>query len=244
MTASELVEFWSQCPLDKPPYQHPCDELPTGSILKDVRCYADYADAFNKRQLSDTAFHLHLLPQPYHGDLENARLIILLTNPGFHASDYVAEEEYPEFKQAIVKTIRQEVFSHMFLDPKWAWTSGFSWWERKLRKVVQRIASDRFKGSYPEALAQVAQSVACLELVPYHSMSFRGTTGLTSTAAARKFAQEASKDRKVIVPRSVKAWGLGNGPNVIAYDPNQARGASLGPTSLAGREILALYGLK
>ena len=61
---------------------------------------------------------MSLLPQPHHGDLENAEVFILLKNPGFHASDYLAEETDSELRQSIIGTIRQEVRSHMFLNPK------------------------------------------------------------------------------------------------------------------------------
>lgn len=246
MNASELTKFWDQCPLDKSPYQHPCDMLDSGSIQQDVGCYADYVSAFKESRLDDTKFHLGLLPQPYHGDLENAEAIILLKNPGFHASDYIAEEGFPEFRKSIVKTIRQRMGSHMFLDPNWAWTSGFTWWESKLRKVGRCIADHKFNGDYPKALACLSRRVACLELVPYHSVSFgtsRKLTQIPSANAARRFAQQASEDRKVIVPRAVKDWDIGCGKHVITYDANQARSASLGPDSLGGRAILELYGL-
>ena len=47
----------------------------------------------------------------------------------------------------------------------------------------------------------------------------------------------------MVVTRAVTDWGLESGPNVIAYSPRQARGASLGPDSPGGRAILECYGL-
>ena len=245
MTAKELTQFWRACRLEreKPPYRHPDDHLARNRIQQGVESYADYVDAFNGCRVSDTNFHLSLLPQPYHGDLENAEVFVLLKNPGFHASDYLAEETDTEFRQSIVGTIRQDVRTHMFLNPKWAWTSGFTWWESKLRKVAQLVAGHWFDGDYPEALADLARRVACLELVPYHSKSFRGTTDIASANAVRRFAEQASRDRKIVITRAVKEWGLESGPNVIEYGREQARGASLGPDSPGGRAILECYGL-
>ena len=180
-------------------------------IQQGVNCYADYVRALKENRLCRTALHLSLLPQPYHGDLENAEVIILLKNPGLHASDYFAEENEPEFRRSVVGTIRQEMRSHIFFDPKWAWTSGFTWWESKLRQVGLRIAHEKFNGNYSRALADLARRIACLELVPYHSASFSGTTQIASAKAVRKFAQEASRERTIVVTRAVKDWDVGVG---------------------------------
>ncbi|ODR88489.1 hypothetical protein A8M32_26190 [Sinorhizobium alkalisoli] len=83
-------------------------------------------------------------------------------------------------------SIRQERRNHLFLDPKWAWTSGFVWWENKLRDVARVIASERFNGHYGRALADLSfiewyaeegkrllsRRVAAIELVLYHSFRF------------------------------------------------------------------------
>ena len=241
MTAKELTQFWRACGLEAPPYRHQDDCLASKRIQQGVASFADYVRAFKERRLSPTALHLCLLPQPYHGDLENAAVIVLLTNPGLHASDYFAEDIDPEFRQSIIGTIRQEMRSHMFLDPKWAWTSGFTWWEKKLRGVAQIVAREKFRGDYSRRLLTFPRRVACLELVPYHSASYRRAAELASTKAVRRFAQEASRDRTIVVTRAVKDWGIKKGPNVISYGAKQARGASLGPNSLGGRAILASY---
>lgn len=133
----------------------------------------------------------------------------------------------------------------MFLDPKWAWTSGFTWWEKKLCEVGRIIAKEKFSGNYSMALSCLAKRIACLELVPYHSESFSGTTQIASANAAKRFAKEASRDadRTIVVTRAVKDWDLGDGPNIITYNGGQARVASLGPNSCGGRAILKCYGL-
>ena len=242
MTANELAHFWSKCDLEAPPYRHPEDCLALNRIQQGVNCYADYVRAFEENRLCNTALHLSLLPQPYHGDLENADVIILLKNPGFHPSDYIAEKE-PEYRQSIIETIRQERRSHMFLDPNWAWTGGFTWWESKLQKVGCIIAREKLNGDYSKALADLAKRIASLELVPYHSKSFSGTAQIASAKAVRRFAREASRDRMIVVTRGVKDWDVGDRPNIITYNGGQARGASLGPDSPGGRAILKCYGL-
>ncbi|MXY54005.1 MAG: hypothetical protein F4Y86_15975 [Gammaproteobacteria bacterium] len=244
MTAEELVEFWRYCDLQRPPYRHPADDLRSGRVQHGVNNYDDYVEKFKQGRLREDAFHLSLLPQPYHGDIKNAKVFVLLKNPGFSASDYVAEEMDGGFRQSIIETIRQKVSSHMFLDPKWAWTGGFDWWESKLRETARIVACRRFDSNYAQALKCLAETVACLELIPYHSKSFGGTTKIASANAVRAFAQRASKDgKKVVVARAVKEWGLEDRQNVIKYSRGQARGASLGPHSPGGQAILECLGL-
>ena len=239
-----LTRFWRKCELDAPPYLHPMDCLNSNRIQQGVNCYADYVSAFEENRLSHKKLHLSLLPQPYQGDLKNAEVIVLLKNPGFHPSDYVAEEK-PEYRQSIVETIWQETHSHMFLDPKWAWTGGFTWWESKLREVGCIIAKEKFNGNYSLTLADLAKRIACVELVPYHSASFSGTTQIASANAAKRFAEEVSKDsdRTIVVTRAARHWNLGNKPNIITYNSGQAIAASLGRTTPGGGAILRCYGL-
>ena len=244
MTAEDLVKFWRDCDFQRPPYRHPADDFPSSRVQHGVSNYDDYVEKFKQGRLRDDALHLSLLPQPYHGDIRNAKVFVLLKNPGFSASDYVAEEMDDSFRQSIIETIRQKVRSHMFLDPKWAWTGGFDWWESKLRQTALILAQRRFDNNYAQALQCLAETVACLELVPYHSKSFGGTTKIASAKAVRAFAQRASKDgKKIVVARAAREWGLENGPNVIKYSGGQAPGASLGPKSPGGRAILECFGL-
>ncbi|MCA1490736.1 hypothetical protein I6F11_07360 [Ensifer sp. NBAIM29] len=88
------------------------------------------------------------------------------------ACDYHIEQHYPAFRDQLIASIRQERRNHLFLDPKWAWTSGFVWWENKLRDVARVIASERFNGHYGRALADLSRRVAAIELVLYHSFRF------------------------------------------------------------------------
>jgi hypothetical protein len=240
---SELLRFWNEAALDRAPFVHPRDTIPANHIQSGISSYAEFLAAFEGGLLSRTAFHLSLLPQPYHGDLDNAEILLLLINPGLSACDYHAEHNYPAFREDLIASIRQERRDHLFLNPKWAWTSGFMWWESKLRDVARLIASERFDGHYGRALADLARRVASIELVPYHSFNFGGSKKLASADAARRFVASVDPGRTVIVTRSVADWGLPDAPHIIKYPATHARSASLGLTSMGGRAILERYGI-
>lgn len=196
--------------------------------------------------ISDNKLHLTLLPQPYLGDLTSARVAVLLLNPGIHPADFLLLEHYRHFQEQLRANLRQEETANPYLDPRWAWTSGFVWWEQKFRNVAKLIAEHRYAGNYIKALDLLSREVLCIELVPYHSRSFGTSTELPSSRMARNAAREIAKDpnRTVIVTRRVQDWGISEGPNVVNYSGGQTRGASLGPNSAGGRAILSAFGVR
>jgi hypothetical protein len=256
-----LIDFWRQCKLNKPPFAHP-DDLPF--LQRDSRWVEDDAAAFDAyiagqrfANSDDNRLHLSLLPVPYVGNLRKAEIVILLLNPGFSYGDYWAESHGPGFRDRAVENLHQSFegneFPFMFLDPKFCWNGGFIWWEKKLRKVIQEIAANKFDGNYRDGLRSLSSKLACVELFPYHSLSFgehRLINRLPSVGAARQFVREKlipdarAGKRTVIVTRQVKAWKVEAGvSNLIIYEGAHTRGASLSPDSSGGKAILQRYGI-
>ena len=247
MCSQPLLRFWKELDLATPPFLHKQDteRIPANRIQMNVLTNTDYMREYSEGTLSRTAFHPALLPQPYLGDLENADILILLLNPGLHHADYHAEENYPEYRDLLVASILQQKRDHLFLDPKWAWTSGFSWWEKKLRGVAEIIANERHEGRFGLALEQLSKRIVSIELVPYHSIDFGPDLRLFSSDQARSFVAKAatSEERTVIVTRGVERWLLPDQPNVVKYPASLARGASLSPSSPGGHAILQKFGI-
>jgi hypothetical protein len=139
-------------------------------------------------------------------------------------------------------------FPFLWLDPQFCFHSGFVWWEKKLRDVTTAIAERKFKGRYLDALRYLSGKLACLELVPYHSSSFRAHAlikQLPSVKIAQKFVREslapdANADRRtLIVTRQARAWGLPTDTNNLEiYEGGHTRGASLSTKSKGGKAIL------
>lgn len=240
---NKLVQHWKKAPLDAPPFLHPDDQV----ILKRASAVSSYEGYIKELAVgaNHQTFHLSLMPVPYFGDLDNAEVIILLLNPSLHPSDYLLEEQFPEFRDEVRSVIRQQSRTHPFLDLRWAWTSGFTWWERKLGEIARVIASERFNGHYGEALRSLSNHVAVIEMVPYHSKSFGRPVDIPSARVAMEFVKQVVEERTrtIIVTRKVREWGLAPSDKVITYSAGQARGASLSPRSPGGRAILSTYGV-
>jgi len=205
---------------------------------------------------SDSRLEFSLIPVPYAGDLAQADIFVLQLNPGLSFADYYAECCVPESKMRLESNLRQRFtdveFPFLYLDPQFCWHSGFSWWEGKFREVAREIAKKKFHGCYRDALRNLSKRVAMLELVPYHSISFRDHKALPHLASAKQaglFARgelstkAADDEAAVIITRRLRDWAVPDGRNIYKYDRGLWRGASLGKKTKGGRAILEKYGL-
>lgn len=205
----------------------------------------------------DPRFHLGLLPMPFLGDLLRAEVYILLLNPGLGPGDYFGEYEVPEYREALLANQRQppsdEPIPFHFLDDRFAWSGGFRYWNKKLGGVIAELAGD-WGVPFAAARSRLARSIACIELCPYHSATFKASgrwvRELPSARLARDFVRTVvmpraeNGDAIVIVTRSVKRWGLPEHAAVLTYSGGQARGASLSPASTGGMAIIDRLGTR
>jgi hypothetical protein len=254
---NKLAKFWRAMPLLQPPYIHPAD-LPI--FCAHPNLFDEGKSDFRRfikgprfGNFDDNKFHASLLPSPFGGDLNRAKIFILMLNPGFAFADYHKDKLSQRWKK---RTLHQKLsraeFPFTALNPELCYRPGFIWWEKKLRQVLKRIAKERFNGSYFEAMRSLSKNLAVIELVPYHSASFKGSKiirELPSVEVAKQFVHDvllphARRGKAtVIVTRKAKEWGLKEGRNVVVYGREHARGASLGARTLGGKAILKHYGI-
>ena len=216
-----------------------------------IRSWEDYR-ASGRWASKDDQFQLGLLPVPYVGNLSEAKVWILLLNPGCGPLDFFGEDRVPEYRQAILDNLLQNDAARrrgfFYLDPEFSWSGGFRYWHGKLRGVVEEFRERTGLGDVG-AWDQVRGSIATLELVPYHSSKFRlpsrTLAQLESVRLVRSYLSDHLLPRArngaatLVVTRKSRMWHVSGEENVIVYGAGQARGAHLGPTTAGGRAILA-----
>lgn len=200
----------------------------------------------------DTRLHLGLLPHPYCGDLRRASIYILLLNPGLSPMDYFAEYAVPGFREVLMANLRQELdrdhhCPFLFLDPQFAWHSGFDWWHGKLAGVIAELQRS-WRVSYAAARRRLGHEIASIELFPYHSANFRDADGwlrrLRSVELAQQFVAGVVVPRVnageaiAIATRQTAAWNLPTSSSIVVYSSQQARAAHLSPDSPGGSAIV------
>ncbi len=258
----DLLESWAHWRQESAPYVLDQDQAVLESTRSSMATVTrtSWEDASASPEFcgpDDSLFHLGLLPQPFFGDVLHAKVYVLLLNPGLGPQDYYGEYKVPDYREALLANLQQRYIdggsSFLFLDPRYAWHSGFGWWHGKLVRLIQEIANS-WQVSLSEARARLASLMASIELVPYHSRRFkdpdRWLSSLHSVKLAREFVKECVLPRAnrgeaiVIVTRKVAEWGDLKGRGVITYNSTQARAAHLTPESAGGRAILDHLGCK
>lgn len=244
-----LVDAWKRTDtrIGKEPYLFCKDSeasLEKNSRVCVYRSFGEYVRSDNFADPNDPDFHIGLLPQPYFGNLKSASIFILMLNPGLSPGDYFAEQHYPSFRKALIRSLRQEnekdEYPFIFLNPSFAWHPGFSYYHKRFAELARLI--EKRERSYSKALSVLAKNVACLQLMPYHSRQFGSPQlleELKSTRAMLDFVHGDLKDRAikgkvtVIVARGNKRWRFGQSKhkNVVVYKPSEARAAWITPTA-------------
>ena len=244
-----LVEAWRNCPLYDPPYILPQD------ALDNTVTYTSYEDCTRYiGEYTPTQFHVGLLPQPYFGNLQTAKIFVLTLNPGLSPATYLSECKFPAFQQALENTLRQESFDKdfpfMFLNPNFAGYAGFGYWHKRLRTTLEWLAGE--VGTYREALSQLSKRFAVLELIPYHSEKSdrrikQILNDLESSFLAIDFVHQDLLPRArndeilLIVVRAYSQWGWGieqESNSVIVYRGGESRGGYLTEDTRGGKAII------
>ena len=251
----DLISCWRQCKLESPPYLFHNDNLDkVNGHIKTRETFKEYISKAEYGLSHDTILHTGLLPVPFICDLEKASIYILMLNPGFSPSDYFAEQHSPDFRNAVIRNLRQEngndEYPFFGLNPQFAWHPGFEYWQKKFDSIIRKIA-EQPGCTYQNAMSKLAKNIACLELLPYHSKSFGAGAllkSLPSVEVMRKFVREIliprAKDGTaiIIVTRGVNSWKLpkfvdNDYDHVIIYKGSEARAASLSKGSRGGKAI-------
>ncbi len=105
---------------------------------------------------------------------------------------------------------------------------------RKSCATWRRPFAERKHARYLDALRELSRRVAAIELVPYHSSSFRNHSLIEHLATAQHaiqyartslLAKASSGKCSIIITRTVEAWGLRRVRNgrVVLYKPALAR---------------------
>lgn len=251
---SDLVSAWQGLSLDGPAYALETDlaVLPqTGPHTVTLKSYEEYLEKA-LQNANDPRLHLGLLPQPWCGDLNSATVFVLMLNPGLNPGDYYAEYRVPSFRAALISNLRSEPnrpYPLLFLDPEFSWHPGARYFRTRLQWLALALASQK-GASYREALAVVARSVCCLQLVPYHSAVFRLPTlildRLESTALSKAFVREhllSRSDVLILVTRQWGRWGLPTQRNIVRYEGSETRAAHLSRRSRGGQALAKHFSL-
>lgn len=258
-----LVQQWTTVALKAPPFFFPGDREVFKKYNVQWKEFGSYKRFTESPQLEEDAekvLFLDLIPSPYSGDLKTADIFLLQLNPGFGALDYLGEYENQAYKTAKLDNLKQQLSDSPYpfksLNPAFAWTGGFKYWESRLRRYIQAIQRKENLSNYQSALSYLSKRLAVIELVPYHSrkgcVPDRAVEALPSSQAiVRLVGSEITRRAKagaalVIVMRGHRHWQVDHMPRkgLISDTDSFNRGAYFNRESVAGRRLAGWLGIE
>ncbi|MBR4321204.1 hypothetical protein [Treponema sp.] len=242
ITTNELVEFWNTTvDYSSAPYYSTEDS----NIRKVCNCNAANYENLLTMNPDSKEMHLSLLPAPYCGDLENAKIYILSLNPGFAVTDYYEEEKCEKYRSEIIRNIKQEKTQYMnyCFNPEFLWTGGARYWTNKFKQITKELIEKEVHNNLFEVLQNLSNRIATLELIPYHSQKYNLPKKIEESLCSKKLIKKFVHDTLVpkakkgetliIVARKAKEWGFGksDNKNIIIYGKEEAQSFSLSKKS-------------
>jgi len=240
--SANLLEVWAAWRPVERPYILPGDNeaidllRAKGRIRPTYNSWQEYQELLKSGLIRDRPpydqLDLSLLPHPFCGNLETAKIIALTLNPGLSHLDVFAEFE-TRHQDALRRCLRGDHQSEkpfLYLDPQFAWHDAYSYWRSKLKGIL----SDSERSFDANDNSPFDRHFATLELCPYHSTAFKGfgrvINDLHSVRLAREYVRDHllkradDDDCVIVVVRRKHVWKLPETDNVIIGESGRARG--------------------
>lgn len=234
----QYVSFWDKLLISSKAvgsFIHPCDEkelTPNGVINRNICFTTSQIIQYDKKKDGEK-IHIDLLPLPYMGDILNARIYIIMNNPGIgekkisnktRDSDHRVLGEYEDIDNknglwdALVANLRQDFsnpllneYKFSFLNPLFCDTAGGRYISAKMSKSID-FYCDLMEVDSCIGKKAYANNICFLQHYPYHCglNPAKFQKSLCSHQTMQKFYKdflpEISKqeDRLVIVVRGSK----------------------------------------
>lgn len=199
------------------------------------------------------SIHKYLLPGPYGGCIkpEKGKVYLFMKNPGCSALDYGELTKGP-FQDAILKTLYQneiekEQYPFIYLDPKFWWYPGSTYWRRKLNWLLDELKKEP---RIEDASEYLSKKIVTIEPFPYHSGKFPDIAldvlkEMPSYNYLKAFVYNellpmatSGEILLVFVRGNSLYWpGINKSDNIIVYQPKESRFGHFGENSKAGKQI-------
>lgn len=186
-------------------------------------------------------FELTVLPDPYLGNLNDAKVVCLLKNPGYQEGDAaICCQGKFYFSQNRASLLHQSDPPFYVLDERVNFSGGYIWWRRILNRIFNDSGMETSK-----AMKAINRNLMCVQYFPYHSTTWLGAPRIPSQNYSFDLVRQAIKEKKkIILMRSEGLWLeavpelRGQYVKIINY-----RNPALSPANLGEKEFLIVMRL-
>jgi|TARA_B110001450_G_scaffold253437_1_gene276881 hypothetical protein len=175
---------------------------------------------------------INLRAGPFFGDVTNAKIYILMGNPGFHTGDYVDEIEDENNIHLLNANLNLELKTFGCLHDKAIKTGGYRYWSNKGRiPKISKILTSINKQSSIKNYQLVKDSICVVESIAYHSCNkpndelYNLPSSKLTKRLVNDYIQERVNNDKAMcfVWRSAAFWNMNSHKNLLIRDPKQAQ---------------------
>jgi hypothetical protein len=153
-------------------------------------------EEFNLKAKPNVSYNKELLPDPYIGNI-NTKILLLMLNPGVRENDFSVHKT-SGFIKLHRKNIDQTELEYPFyyLNPELD-CPGSDYWHKKLGTLITEFG-----------VKKISKVFCCLQLVSYHSISFKKSSKLLPTQEFTKciLKNHMENDLPIIIMRSRTMW--------------------------------------
>lgn len=140
-----MINPWLDLP-QQAPFIAPCD-----------------IEALKDRKYKLDGLRFDAFPEPYGGNINTAKVVCLLLNPGFEDADVTTNFDNPYWVREIRANLEHKTESPFYyLSSKVQETGGYRWWTAKLKFLEKAgVTHD-----------ELSSGIMMVEFFPYHSVSY------------------------------------------------------------------------
>ena len=161
---------------------------------------------FNQKAGTDHRIVTDILPEPFLGNITDAKVILLNLNPGFSEKDLFWHKQQGFISENKKDLLHESNPPFYLLNTNFRDSGGFIWWHAHLKQFISLFGLD-----------VVAKTFMCIEFFPYHSKKYKWMTTIPSQQYSFYLVREAMKRTlPIIIMRGKKLW-LESIPELSAY---------------------------
>ena len=160
----------------------------------------DSINRYNNRRKPECKVNVESVPEPFIGNPQSARVVLLNLNPGDSDDDKKAHSD-AAFRNAMDRNLRHERQEYPFypLNPKFEQTACGVWWQEHTRELLNAGLD----------CARVAKRLLVIEWFPYHSKEFSSSSKRPCPSQGYSFQlalKMLDKNKLIVGMRSKKRW--------------------------------------
>lgn len=171
-----------------------------------AECDKKAIEEFNKGKDSELKVDTELLPEPFTGDIETCKVVILNLNPGISDGDelFKGNQQLLDLTQ---KTLKHQLGHSMWFDEirdsNGELHPGCKWWKSRTKTLRQKLGGENSRNDDGKYLKMFV-----LEFFPYHTRNASEFPELASDKYRNYLLNKAMEAGKLIViMRGARLWG-------------------------------------